>query len=77
MQTLGPEGGKVCLPDEPRCRATFPKGAVHKKIKVALQVEMEFFTALDVLFMTKLFSFSGNSASLREGIHNKVLFLVV
>ena len=35
---MGSEGGKVQLPEEPRLRATFPKNALHKKIKVGLQV---------------------------------------
>ena len=36
---MGSEGGKVQLPEEPRLRATFPKNALHKKIKVGLQVD--------------------------------------
>ena len=36
---MGPDGGKVVLPQEPRLRATFPKNALYKKIKVGLQVQ--------------------------------------
>jgi hypothetical protein len=30
------EGGKLTLPQEPRCRATFPRQALHKRIKEQL-----------------------------------------
>ena len=30
------EGGKLALPQEPRCRATFPRQALHKRIKAQL-----------------------------------------
>ncbi|XP_023335565.1 uncharacterized protein LOC111706864 [Eurytemora carolleeae] len=36
---MGPDGGKVSLIHDTRCRATFPKHALHKKIKVGLQVQ--------------------------------------
>jgi hypothetical protein len=34
VRAVGPEGGRVALDIEPRLRATFPKNAVKKKIKV-------------------------------------------
>ena len=55
VKSMGPDGGKVerikyfsladkkifevVLPEEPRLRATFPKNALYKKIKVGLQVQ--------------------------------------
>jgi len=39
VRTVGQEGGKVVLDIEPRLRATFPKNAVKKKIKVGLQTQ--------------------------------------
>ena len=34
VRSVGPDGGKVVLPQDPRLRATFPKNALYKKIKV-------------------------------------------
>jgi len=39
VKSVGPDGGKVVLLHEPRLRATFPKNALYKKIKVGLQVQ--------------------------------------
>jgi len=39
VKSIGPDGGKVLLLHEPRLRATFPKNALYKKIKVGLQVQ--------------------------------------
>ena len=39
VKSVGPDGGKVVLPQDPRLRATFPKNALYKKIKVGLQVQ--------------------------------------
>ena len=39
VKSVGPDGGKVVLPQEPKLRATFPKNALYKKIKVGLQVQ--------------------------------------
>jgi len=39
VRSVGQEGGKVVLDIEPRLRATFPKNAVKKKIKVGLQTQ--------------------------------------
>ena len=39
VRSVGPDGGKVVLPQEPKLRATFPKNALYKKIKVGLQVQ--------------------------------------
>ncbi len=34
------EGGKLALPQEPRCRATFPRHALHKRIKAEYSYQM-------------------------------------
>merc|ERR1719400_1367150 len=39
VRTVGQDGGKVALDIEPRLRATLPKNAVKKKIKVGLQTQ--------------------------------------
>ena len=57
VKSMGPDGGKVSLIQDTRCRATFPKHALHKKIKVGLQVEF-----LLVFFFLR-FSFSSSSFS--------------
>ena len=36
VRSIGPDGGKVVLPQDPRLRATFPKNALYKKIKASL-----------------------------------------
>ena len=36
VRSIGPDGGKVVLPQDPRLRATFPKNALYKKIKASV-----------------------------------------
>ena len=36
VRSIGPDGGKVVLPQDPRLRATFPKNALYKKIKASI-----------------------------------------
>ena len=59
VKSMGPDGGKVSLIQDTRCRATFPKHALHKKIKVGLQVEF-----LLVFFFLR-FSFSSSFQGLK------------
>ena len=37
VRSIGPDGGKVVLPQDPRLRATFPKNALYKKIKACVK----------------------------------------
>ena len=42
VRSIGPDGGKVVLPQDPRLRATFPKNALYKKIKASFWLRQEF-----------------------------------
>ena len=49
VRAVGPEGGKVALLQEPRLRATFPKNALYKRIKVTVVHTVRHLTLLPIV----------------------------
>lgn len=50
---MGPEGGTLCSRSVPLVQASFPEGALTKKIKVGLQVRSLLFSFIRLTHRTK------------------------